>query len=145
MMKGLRNFTALGIGAAGLIVLVAASPARGTERQHQAPHAISPFGHALQMSTFYTEDMGSIGEFPGTVLCLHTGREFLPTPVDQCAQKDHVYALSMQDGSMVHPLLAGDPQALKKLPQLVGKKVVADGKYYESIGMILAGNIRSRG
>jgi hypothetical protein len=45
----------------------------------------------------------------------------------------------------VHPLLAGDPQTLKKLPKLVGKKVVVDGEYYESVGMILAGNIRSRG
>ena len=140
-MNKLRNFTTLGIGA-GLLTLVTASPALATSPQHRAGEALSPFGHAMQMSTFYTGDVGSTGEFPGTLLCLHTGREFIPAPVDDCAKKDHVYVLSMQDGSMVHPLLAGDPQTLEKLPQLVGKKVVVDGKYYESIGMLVAGNIR---
>jgi hypothetical protein len=140
-MKTLRNFTALGVGA-GLLTLVAASPALAAGPQ-RAAKALSPFGHALQMSTFYTGDVGSTGEFPGTLLCLHTGRQFIPAPVDECAKKDHVYVLSMQDGSMVHPLLAGDPQTLEKLPKLVGKKVVVDGKYYESIGMLVAGNIRT--
>ena len=139
-MNKLRNFTTLGIGA-GLLTLVTASPALATSSP-RAAKALSPFGHAMQMSRFYTGDVGSTGEFPGTLLCLHTGREFTPAPVDQCAKKDHVYVLSMQDGSMVHPLLAGDPQTLKKLPKLVGKKVIVDGKYYESIGMLVAGNIR---
>ena len=143
MMKTLRHFTTLGVGA-GLLTLVAANPALATSPQQPAAKALSPFGHAMQMSTFYTGEVGSTGEFPGTLLCLHTGREFIPAPVDQCAKKDHVYVLSMQDGSMVHPLLAGDRQTLKELPQLVGKKVVVDGKYYESIGMIVAGNIRTR-
>jgi hypothetical protein len=58
-MKKLRSFTALGIGACGLMVLGAASPAHGAEQQQQAAHAISPFGHVLQMSRYYTTDMGS--------------------------------------------------------------------------------------
>ena len=39
MMKRLRNFTALGIGAAGLIVLVAAVPlaARNSSNRHRRP------------------------------------------------------------------------------------------------------------
>jgi len=97
----------------------------------------------MQMSTFYTADVGSSGEFPGTLLCFHTGHGFVPSPVSQCAEKRHVYVLSMRHGSMVHPLLAGDRQALEKLPKLVGKKVVVEGKYYESTGMLLAADIRA--
>jgi hypothetical protein len=141
MMKTLRNLLALGVGA-GLLTLVVASPALATSPQQQAK-SISPFGHAMRMSMFHTGEVGSTGKFPGTLLCLHTGREFIPAPVDQCAKKDHVYVLSMDDGLMVHPLLAGDRQTLKELPRLVGKKVVGGGRYYESIGMIVAGNIRS--
>jgi hypothetical protein len=144
MMKTPRAFTALAVGT-GLLTLVAASAAPGASPQHRTAKALSPFGHAMQMSTFYVGDVGTTGEFPGRLLCLHTGRQFIPAPVDQCAKKDHVYVLSMQDGSMVHPLLAGDPQTLEKLPRLVGKKVVVDGKYYESVGMVVAGNIRPRG
>ncbi len=142
-MNKLRNFTALGIGACGLMLLVAVNPVYGAEPQ-QAPHT-APFGHAMEMSQYYsTTGWGSVGEFPGTVECADV-RDFLAAPVDQCAQKDHVYALSLQDGSMIYPLVAGDPQTLEKLPELVGKKVLVQGKYYESIGMIVAGAIRKRG
>jgi hypothetical protein len=143
-MKKLCNVAALAVGV-GVLTLMTASPARAISPQRQAVKALSPFGHAMQMSTFYVGDVGSTGKFPGTLVCLHTGRQFIPAPADQCVKKDHVYVLSMQDGSMVHPLLAGDPQTLEKLPQLVGKKVVVDGKYYESVGVVVAGNIRSRG
>ncbi len=143
-MKRLRNYAVLEVGATALIMLVAASPAYATSPQ-QTPHTISPLGHGMQMSTFYTGEMGSTGEFPGRLLCFRTGRGFVPAPADRCAKKDHVYVLSMQHGSMVHPLLAGDPQTLKKLPTLIGKKVVVEGKYYESIGMVVAGSMRPRG
>ena len=45
---------------------------------------------------------------------------------------------------MVYPLFPGDPQTIKRLPKLVGKKVIVQGKYYDSTEMIVAGDIRSR-
>jgi hypothetical protein len=140
-MKTLRNSTALAVGA-GLLTLVAASPALAASAQHREPKTILPSGHAMEMSRFYTGDVGSTGEFPGTLLCIRMTRDPIAAPTDKCDTKDHVYVLAMQ-GSMVHPLLAGDPQTFKMLPRLVGKKVVVDGKYYESIGMVLAANIRA--
>jgi hypothetical protein len=141
MMKTLRNFTALGVGA-GLLTLVAASPAPAAPAQHQERKVILPSGHALFMSSFYADEAGSVGEFPGRLLCMRMNREPIGAPTDQCDKKDHVYVLAMHD-SMVHPLLAGDPQTLDKLPGLVGKKVVVEGNYYESIGMVLATKIRA--
>jgi hypothetical protein len=143
MMKTLRNFTTLGVGA-GLLTLVTAAPALAAPAQHQARKVIMPSGHAMFMDSFYAEEAGSVGKFPGKLLCIRMSSEPIGSPTEQCDKKDHVYVLKMHD-SMVHPLLAGDTQTLDKLPGLVGKEVVVEGNYYESVGMIVAGNIRSRG
>jgi hypothetical protein len=142
MMKQLRNVKALGV-AVGLITLVTASPTYAAAAQHREPKTILPSGHAMQMSKFYTGDVGATGEFRGKLLCMRMTRDPIAAPTDQCGKKDQVYVLAMH-GSMVHPLLAGDPQTLKMMPKLVGKDVLVEGRYYESVGMLVAGNIRPR-
>jgi hypothetical protein len=145
MMKTVRNLTVLAAGA-GLLTLVTATAALGASSRQPQRQVLPQSDHANQMGAFfYVGAVGSTGKFPGTLLCLRTGRQFIPVRIDRCAKKDHLYALSTQDGSMIHPLLAADPQTLEKLPKLVGKKVVVDGKYYESVGVLVAGNIRARG
>jgi hypothetical protein len=141
MMKTLRNSTALGAGAA-LLTLLVTTPAHAASAENRGPKTILPSGHAMHMSQFYTGTVGATGEFRGRLLCIRMTRDPIEAPTDRCDKKEHVYVLAMQ-GSMVHPLLAGDPQTFKELPRLVGKKVVVEGRYYEDIGMVVAGNIRT--
>ncbi len=140
-MNNVHNLVARTIAAVGLAVLTV-NPARGANQGQQTAKSTWPLDHNMRMAMFYTSDTTSTGEFPGRLLCLRSVLDSVPSPVEQCAKKDHVYVLSMERGAMVHPLLPGDPRTLKRLPTLVGKRVVVEGKYYESIGMILASHVR---
>jgi len=63
--------------------------------------------------------------------------------MEQCKKEGHRHALSMDDGSMIHPLLAGNKEVLEQInsDELHGKEVTVRGKYFPSTGWIFVNQV----
>lgn len=111
--------------------------------QHPPQEPDPPGGQTLSMAKFYAGPLERMGTFPGKLVCLRCDLAHSTQRAEQCQKEGHVHALSMDDGSMIHPLLAGTEEALKQInsPQLHGKKVKVDGKHYVMTGAILVSRI----
>jgi len=107
----------------------------------------SPAGWGdMSMPRFYVSpsDETKVGDFPGRLVCLRC--DLAPRKegaMKQCAETGHRHALSMDEGAMIHPLLAGTEEALKQInsDQLHNQHVRVHGRYYQSTGAILVDRI----
>lgn len=100
-------------------------------------------GSLPSMSKFYTGGLEQIGTFPGTLVCLRCDLGIDQHDSRVCEKRGHRHALSMDGGTMVHPLVAGTEDVLSRInsTELHGKKVRVTGKYYPSTGIIFVGSI----
>ena len=131
-----------------LLVLVVTSLTLGgrtlfAEEEHTVSRLPPPGGQTLAMSKFYSGPLVKIGTFPGKLVCLRCDLAPSPGSAEQCKEEGHKHALSMEDGSMIHPLLASDEKVLEQInsPELHHEQVKVEGKHYVSTGAILAGRI----
>ena len=95
----------------------------------------------MKMDKFYPGTMVKVGEFPGELVCLRSDDSFVPASADECGTGNRVWALSMKQEGVVHPLLAGNESVLQRFKEMVGSRVVVEGKYYSSTGLIMASAI----
>jgi hypothetical protein len=133
--------------ACALLVLFAAMAMFARPTCAQQPHSgtapnISG-GQILPMAKFYTGPLERIGTFPGKLVCLRCDLAPSKASAAQCKKEGHVHALSMDDGSMIHPLLATSSEVLARInsPELHHQEVKVHGKYYVSTGAILVSSI----
>ena len=100
-------------------------------------------GEAVSMARFYVGTHGNIGTFPGTLVRVSCDVGHVPRRHLECQADGHRHALSMDDGSMIHPLVSGTEEVLKEInsTELHGKKVVVHGKYYPSTGFIFVNQV----
>jgi len=126
---------------AAWVVLAAAGSLVAEEKQHSVSEVSRAGGRSLAMAKFYTGPLETVGTFPGKLLCLRCN--LAHGSAAECAKEGHRHVLSMEDGSMIHPLLAGTEEIFKQLNsnELHNKKVKVDGKYYSSTGAILVNRI----
>ena len=132
--------TASRLALAGVLLCAAASlAAEGEQARARAP---VPGLEASSMAAFYTGD-GQLGVFRGRLVCLRCDLSHAPGAPAQCRKDGHRHVLSMDDGSMMHPLFAGSQeiQAQINSRDLHGKHVRVSGKYYPATGAILVGSI----
>lgn len=106
----------------------------------------SPAGWGdMSMPRFYVNpsEETKIGDFPGRLVCLRCDLAAKPGAMKQCAEAGHRHALSMDEGAMIHPLLAGTGEALKQInsEELHNKNVKVHGRYYQSTGAILVDRV----
>lgn len=113
------------------------------EEGHTVSNLPPPGGQSLAMAKFYAGPLETIGTFPGKLVCLRCDLAPSPGSAEQCKKEGHKHALSMEDGSMIHPLLASDEKVLEQInsAELHHKQVRVEGKYYVSTGAILVGRI----
>jgi len=101
-------------------------------------------GSSSSMIRTYAGPMKAhIGEFTGKLVCLRCDLKPSAEATSQCAKEGHRHALSMDSGSMIHPLLAGTDDVLKEINSdaLHDKQVTVHGKHYPSTGVILVDSI----
>ncbi|MBI2963425.1 MAG: hypothetical protein HYY35_06700 [Deltaproteobacteria bacterium] len=98
------------------------------------------------MSSFYAGSIVRTGQFRGKLVCLRCDLKPGPEAMKQCEKEGHRHALSMDEGWMIHPLLAGTPEVADRInsADLHGKEVVVFGRYYPSTGVIFAGTIEEK-
>ncbi len=131
------------VAAFALSVFVA-SVSQGVEGSHVAGHAPPPGGETLSMSKFYTGIIpGEVGTFPGKLVCLGCDLVHGAGAAAGCKTLGHRHALSMDDGMMIHPLVAGTEEVLQQINsgELHGKKVKTSGIHYPSTGVIFVNQI----
>lgn len=128
--------------AAGAVALLAARSLSWGDDKHSATDAPPREGYS-SMARFYSGPEMRLGEFSGKLVCLRCDLAPGSGHTEQCAKEGHRHALSMDDGSMIHPLLAGSKEALAAInsPALHGKAVKVHGKYYPSTGVIVADRV----
>ncbi|MEO8605337.1 MAG: hypothetical protein ABI629_22400 [bacterium] len=111
------------------------------------PHSVTPSvpfaGHELSMSRFFSGPVSDIGTFNGKLACLRCDLAHGPDGAAQCQKEGHRHALSMQDGSMIHPLLPGTDEMRNQINsnELHDKTVIVTGRYYPITGAILVSSI----
>ncbi|MEW6269976.1 MAG: hypothetical protein AB1689_11845 [Thermodesulfobacteriota bacterium] len=104
-----------------------------------------PGGEDQQMYQFYAGNTpGDTGSFDGKIVCLRSDRAFATAPSEECGDSNRIFALDLEDVDLTQPLLAGSKQVERQLKDMLGRDVTVQGRYYESTGMILAGNIMPR-
>jgi hypothetical protein len=128
--------SAMGLGLSMLLARTAVAA--------EAVAPVPPNGSAEQMDVFYTSGAAQVGEFPGTLVCLRDDLTVAPAEKEQCPHKGQVYALAMEGGYAIHPLLPGSKQAMESISgkDLRGHKVIVYGKYYPAEGMILVSKVK---
>jgi len=84
-----------------------------------------------------------LGDYRGKLVCLRCDLAPGPEHMETCRKEGHRHALSMDGGSMIHPLLAGTPEALAQInsTELHGKEVTVHGKFYPATGMIFVDRV----
>ncbi len=124
------------------VALFVGTSAVGAEEGSSASQA-PPGGQTVSMAKFYVGSHGNIGTFPGKLVCLRCDLGSAPGREAQCKKEGHRHALSMDDDSMIHPLVSGTEEVLKEInsTELHGKKVVVHGKHYPSTGFIFVDQI----
>lgn len=117
------------------------------EEEHSVSQVPLAGGADLSMAKFYAGslDASKVGTFLGKFVCLRCDLPPTPGMMKQCAAAGHRHALSMDDGSMVHPLLPGTQEVLAQInsADLHGKNVKVHGRHYPSTGAILVDQISS--
>lgn len=99
---------------------------------------------AAGMSQFY---IGStpvkVGSFEGELVDLECDLARSEEVAKQCKREGHRHALSMQDGSIIRPLLAPTEEILQQLnaADMHGEKVRIQGRYYPTTGVILVNSV----
>ncbi len=140
IMKGIKRAAVAIIVAA----MVSSFGVGHAQEGHSAERGQPPGGDTLEMTKFYTGlTPGQVGTFPGKLVCLRCNMAHAPGSASECTKEGHRHALSMDGGSMIHPLLAGTDEVLVKInsAELHGKNVKVTGMYYPSTGMIFANQV----
>ncbi len=127
-------------------LIAAAVRVGGSAAAAADPHSVTPpvpsGGHQLSMSRFYTGPVSDRHvQAQAGVSALRPGARAGRSGA--VPEEGHRHALSMEDGSMIHPLLAGTDKMLKQInsSQLHDKNVIVIGKYYPSTGAILVSSV----
>lgn len=139
-MKDTQSFRTFLVVA---VVTVTLGAGRAAWSQGDPSVPVARRGSVLSMAKFYTGVVGTQGKFPGKLVCLRCDLKPCDMSTKLCAEEGHRHALSMREGSMIHPLLAGTEKVLERVnsAELHGKNVTVDGTYYPSTGAILVGQI----
>jgi len=126
-----------GVVAVSLFVLGA-----GTARAADLNNAAVQGG--VSLSGFYTGPVGNIGSFKGKLLCLCCDLSKDPDAAKKCDAGGHHHALSVDDNSMIHPLIAGSEEAMQQINsnEMHDAEVIVTGKYYPSTGLIFVQSVR---
>jgi hypothetical protein len=95
------------------------------------------------MHWYYTGFGDQVGQFPGKLVCVQADKAIIDAAGEEGEASHDVFALSMDRGSMEHPIIPGTSQVRHELrsDQFLGRRVVVQGKYYRDTGMILASRI----
>lgn len=111
-------------------------------------HAQPPPGlpDALTDARFFTGASGTQGVFPGKLVCLCCDFQKGDTKTT-CKETSHRLALQIEGDPTIHPLIAGDSQAMKQLSaaDLHGKQVSVTGILYPNAGVIVVASITPKG
>lgn len=125
------------------LVLACACAASGVaaEHDHSATDKPETASDTLSMTKFYIGVQGHMGPFPGKLVCLRC--DLAKGQMVQCAKEGHRHALSMDDGSMIHPLIAGSKELTDRINsvELHGKEVTVSGIYYPNTGIIFVSGV----
>jgi hypothetical protein len=142
-----RAIRSLALAALGATLVPAGVPAWADKPDQGALKSIDPPGTASSGVSFFGGVAGSQDQFSGRLLCLRSDRRFEPTgPGEECpsAGGRRVYALSIESGSLVRPVLAGNEQVSRQLDDFLGRQVILSGKDYPASGMIVANAIHAQ-
>ena len=115
------------------------------QNEHSEPGSVE--GSVNEMwAQFYSGSIVRAGKFPGKLVCLRCDLKPGPEAMKQCKAEGHRHALSMEDSSMIHPLVPGTAEVLERInsAELHDKEVVVRGKYYPASGVIVAGTIEEK-
>lgn len=126
----------------GLVFAFAfAASGAAAEHEHSVSNKPETASDTLSMTKFYIGVQGQTGVFPGKLVCLRC--DLAKGQMAQCAKEGHRHALSMDDGSMVHPLIAGSKELTDRINagELHGKEVDVRGIYYPSTGIIFVSSV----
>lgn len=120
-----------------------ATPEAEAIQPQELPRDEPPGGETLAMARFYPGNLPQTGSFPGKLVCLPEAKVGLTAGAEKCGGSRY-YALVMQGGAMVHPLIPGSKEVLDEFerPGKLGQDVEVHGKHYSSTGMILVDEIR---
>lgn len=121
---------------------VLASGSVGQAEDEHSVDSASASASLRPMTSLYTGD-GQLGAFSGKLVCLRCDLAHSPGGAEVCEKSGHRHALSMDDGSMIHPLLAGTKEIQEQINSnaLHGKEVRVSGKHYLSTGLIFVSQV----
>ncbi len=137
-----NRFLNVGVLCAVSLSLLLATGTVYAAEQHSAEHGSTGSGSSM-VTSYVGPISGRIGDFAGTLVCLRCDIKPAPGAMKECEKAGHRHALSMEGGSMIHPLLAGTKELLDQINsgELHGKKVTVHGKHYRSTDMILVDRV----
>ncbi|HZR81515.1 MAG TPA: hypothetical protein VFD92_10505 [Candidatus Binatia bacterium] len=104
---------------------------------------IDPPGTESSGVSFFGGLPGGQDQFSGKLLCLRSDKQFTAAAATEPCSGNRVYAISVESGSLVRPLLPGNEHVSRRLDELLGREVIVSGKDYPSTGMFVASDIRS--
>lgn len=95
------------------------------------------------MARYYSGPSAEVGLFPGKITCVKVGEVRTAAGAKNCGKEGYIYVLSMEEGDMLHPLLAGTEEVFQQLEsrKLDQERVVVHGNFYPSNGTLLADKI----
>jgi len=125
----------------GFVATAGLSSAGVAADEQKVPEPKPPGGSIMKMDKFYPGTTVKVGEFPGELVCLRTDDSFVPASAEECGNENRVFALAMKQEGAVHPLLPGSKVVLDRFREMLGSRVVVEGKYYSSTGLIMASAI----
>lgn len=100
-----------------------------------------PGGQILELSEFYTSSVGHFGRFPGELVCLPSEKAFVSSAAEDCKEPGRVFALKVRPDSATRPLVAASERTEQQMHQLVGRRVIVDGRYHSSTGVLIASTV----
>jgi len=98
------------------------------------------------MAQFYTNKADHTGRFPGKLVCAYDTLPAIPASTEECSGDHRVYALEVDNGKVVHPLIADTKQMVDRVwfEDLRDKPVIVVGRYNPDTGQILVENIQAK-
>ncbi len=135
------NFRLILLGLAFSVLTIPAGALADAE--HSGDHVHPGQGDGLSMTKFYTGEHAKVGTYPGKLVCLRCDLGNAPDAMKQCVALGHQHALSMDNGAMIHPLIAGTKELSEQINsvELHEKRVNVHGNYYPSTGWILVDKV----
>lgn len=88
--------------------------------------------------------MSQAGQFPGRLVCLRSGKAFVPATAQECEPTKRVFALEMQEDRAMRPLIAGNEQVHTETKDFLGKDVVVMGRYHTDTRLLIASGIEPK-